>query len=317
MKNENSPAQTIPYERFSDFIKDGADRYAILTEYIEKLKLNSAVIPVEQNRHIFIFPPDQKPLRASGVFPFRGQSPYLLCAHYDRVEGSPGANDNSAAVFHLLNAAENLIARRAKNWLIVFTDKEEIKAGETLEDQGSFSLAKKIKSWGLEKARIYNFDCCGAGEVFIISTITDRILKDSGRPNIEKIRRDVKHLRDHALATADSLRFDKVLLAPTPFSDDVGFLRAGLASQTITILPAQEAEKYEALLRRQPDFADLIISGRIKMPEEKRNLPETWKNINNAGDTPSRLTPQHFSRIVGFMAELCVLKQKMLTNADQ
>jgi hypothetical protein len=30
-------------------------------------------------------------------------------------------------------------------------------------------------------------------------------------------------------------------LPPTPFSDDAGFLRAGLAAQTITVLPAKEA----------------------------------------------------------------------------
>ena len=296
------------YDRFFNFIETGAGRYAILIDHIEKLKLNCSVISVAQNRHIFIFPPDQKSLRASGgVFPFKGQSPYLLCAHYDRVEGSPGANDNSIAVFHLLNAALNLIARGAKNWLIIFTDKEELKAGETLEDQGSFTLAGKIKEWGLEKAKIFNFDCCGTGETFIVSTTTDHILKDSQRPNINRIRKEITALRDHVLVTADNLRFENILLAPTPFSDDAGFLRAGLASQTITMLPSAEAAKYEVLLRRQPDFADLIISGRINDPKEKRGLPGTWKNLNNASDTPSRLTPQFFDRAVRLMTELCVL----------
>ena len=303
MKSENFWTAS-PYERFFDFIKPDADRYAILLEHVDKLKLNCSVIHVADNRHVFIFPQEQKSLRASGgVFPFKGQNPCLLCAHYDRAAGSPGANDNSIAVFHLLNTAINL--RNSKKWIIVFTDKEELKAGESLENQGSYTLAKKIKSWGLEKARIFNFDTCGAGEVFIFSTTTDRILKNSERPNISKVRKEIISLRDHALAAANNLRFEKVMLAPIPFSDDAGFLRAGLASQTITTLPLHEAEKYKALLRNRPDFADLIISGKIKEPEERRSLPETWKNLNNAGDTPSRLTPQFFERTVKFMTELC------------
>jgi hypothetical protein len=305
-KNANDWARNSPYERYFDFIAGNADRYAILLEQMETLRLNSAVITVAGNRHLFIFPPGQKSLRcAGGVFPFRGQSPYILSAHYDRVAGSPGANDNSIAVFHLLKAAILFNQRGIDNWIIIFTDKEEISAGESLEDQGSFTLAEKIKSWGLEKAKIYNFDTCGCGNAFIFSTTTDHMLKDNSRPYILNVRKSIIHLRNHALKTADLLRLDKVLLAPTPFSDDVGFLRAGLAAQTITMLPAEEADKYEALLRVRNEFADLIISGAIKAPHEYRQLPETWRSLNNASDIPSRLTPQFFEQVVQFAVELC------------
>jgi hypothetical protein len=295
-----------PYDRYFYFIAPKVNRYTILLESIEVLKLNSAVIPIDGNRHIFIFPPGQKSLRsAGGVFPFSGQSPYILSAHYDRVAGSPGANDNSIAVFHLLNAAMRFAQLNINNWIIVFTDKEELAPGESFEVQGSYTLAKKLKSWGLEKAKIYNFDACGTGEAFIFSTTTDIILKDSEQPHIRKIRESILNLRDHALATADSLRLEKVLLAPTPFSDDVGFLRAGLAAQTITMLPVKEAERYEALLRSHPEFGEFIISGKIKEPQQYRRLPETWRNLNNAGDTPSRLTPQHFEELLKFITALC------------
>ncbi|MCL2214647.1 MAG: M28 family metallopeptidase [Treponema sp.] len=308
-------AQVSPYNRYFDFIADKADRYSILIEHAERLKLKTTVINIEGNRHIFIFPPritshsvqEQNSFRsADGFISFKGKSPYLLCAHYDRVSGSPGANDNSIAVFHLLKAATLLIQNNINNWIIVFTDKEELYLGEKLEDQGSFTLAKKIKSWGLGKARIYNFDSCGSGDVFIISTTTDHMLKDIERPNINQLRSIILQLRDHALVTVNRLRLDKVLLAPTPFSDDIGFLRAGLASQTITILPAQEAERYEVLLRNRSDFADEIILGRVNNPNEKRNLPETWCNINNVKDTPSRLTPETFEQVVQFITELCM-----------
>ena len=295
-----------PYNRFFDFIAPNADRYAILLEHIESLGLNPTVIPVAGNRHIFIFPPGQKSLRsAGGVFPFKGQNPIMMSAHYDRVSGSPGANDNSIAVFQLLSAAMTL-ARSGKNrWIIVFTDKEELSAGESFETQGSFTLAKKLKSWGLEKARIFNFDACGAGNTFIISTTTDCILKDSDKAGVRKVRKNIVRLRDYALETAHLLRLEKVLLAPTPFSDDAGFLSAGMAAQTVTILPDKEAEQYGALLRSRPDFADAIISGKIKEPSERRRLPETWRSMNNASDNVSRLTPEYFENIVHFMVELC------------
>jgi len=299
-------ARVSPYNRFYDFIEERADRYTILINHIEKLKLKSSVINIEGNRHIFIFPPGQKTIRSSGgVFPFSGKSPYLLCAHYDRVEGSSGANDNSAAVFHLLNAALTLVSKGIENWIIVFTDKEELSAGDNFEDQGSFSLAKNLSGWGLKDEKIYIFDSCGAGEVFIFSNTTDHILKKRETANINKLRNDIKELRDHALACANRLRLEKVLLAPTPFSDDAGFLRAGLASLTVTMLPSYEAEKYEAMLRSRSDYTDLIISGAIKTPDEKRRLPETWQNLNSARDTPSRLTPQYFKQIVNFIVELC------------
>jgi len=306
VKNSNiNWIKQAPYDFYFDFIAKDADRYAILLKCIETQKLNSTVIPVEGNRHIFIFPLGQKTLRkANGSFPFSGSDPFLLCAHYDRAQGSPGANDNSIAVFQLINAAMIFTQKRISNWMIVFTDKEEITAGESLEEQGSYSLAEKLRLWGLERARIYNFDVCGAGNVFIFSTITEDILKHSDLPSINKVRNSVIQLRDHALATADKLRMEKIMLAPTPFSDDVGFLRAGLAAQTITLLPEEEAEKYSSILRTRPDFADLIISGKVKENHEYRHLPETWRSLNNASDVPSHLTPQFFELVVKFATGL-------------
>ena len=298
-------SKKIPYNRYFDFIKEDADRYSILLECLNSLNLNSAVIPVEGNRHIFIFPPHQKSIRATGgSFPFKGSNPFLFSAHYDRVPGSAGANDNSLAVFQLLSAAIHLKISGFEHWMIVFTDKEELKSGESFEDQGAFSLAKKLISWGLKNVKIFNFDACGTGDAFIFSTTTDSILKDKDNSNIIKIREEIRHLRDLAISAANSLRINKVLFAPTLFSDDLGFLRAGLAAQTITVLPLNEANKYESLLRSRPDFSDLIISGKIKDPSEYNQLPETWRCLNNHLDTPSRLTPQFFEQIVKFIVQL-------------
>jgi len=293
-----------PYDRFLFFIASKVDRYKTLTTTIEKIGLNSTVINIDGNKHIFIFPPNQNSIR-KGVFPFAGQSPIMLTAHYDRVEGSPGANDNSIAVFHLLHTAMTLAKRGVDNWIIVFTDKEELKDGESFEVQGSYTLAKKLKTWGLEKARIFNFDACGTGDTFIFSTTTDAILGSNRNQNIMNVKTEIGQLRNYALDTANLLRLDKMLLAPTPFSDDIGFLYAGFAAQTITILPSSEAAQYEALLRRNQEFSKLLISGGIKKSPEKRFMPFTWQNLNTPADNHLRLTPEHFDTITRFMVELC------------
>jgi len=306
INTDNGWTGLVPYNRYFDFIAADADRYGVLTEQINTLNLHSAVITVAGNNHIFIFPPGHKPPRMpASAFPFSGTDPILLAAHYDRVAGSPGANDNSAAVFHLLRAALTLIEQGIERWIIVFTDKEELTSGESFEDQGSYTLAEKFKSWGLEKARIFNFDACGSGSVFIFSTTTDHILKDNERPGIRKVRNEIGRLRSYALETANNLRLNNVLLAPTPFSDDIGFLRAGLAAQTVTMLPDKEAKQYESLLRARPDFVNLIISGKIEDPAERRCLPETWRLLNSAQDTHFHLTPQFFTQTVQFIVELC------------
>jgi hypothetical protein len=122
------PWSDISYRSFLDFIAPGADRYGILLSLIKQLGLNSTVFPVNGNRHFFIFPQGQKIQPGRGGFPFSGQSPVILAAHYDRVPGSPGANDNSAAVFHLLRTALSLGKFGGGYWIIIFTDKEELAA---------------------------------------------------------------------------------------------------------------------------------------------------------------------------------------------
>jgi hypothetical protein len=307
MKPTSGWTAVSPYDRFNFFLAPKADRYKALLLTVEKLKLNSIVITVEGNRHIFIFPQGKKSKRpAENALPFMGESPYMLVAHYDRVEGSPGANDNSIAVFHLLRAAILLEQKKLENWIIVFTDKEELVSGESFETQGSFTLAQKFKSWGLEKVKIYNFDACGSGDTFVFSNIADTILGNNESPNIIKVNNEIQQLKRHALETARHLRIEKVLMAPLPFCDDMGFLRAGFAAQTVTMLPSDEASRFEEVLRNHPEFTNLLISGGMKNSGARDLLPATWKNLNSPEDTPDRLTPEHFDQITRFIVELCI-----------
>ncbi|MDR2717224.1 MAG: M28 family peptidase [Treponema sp.] len=305
-KADRNWAKESPYEVFFDFIAPDADRFTILSLHIEKLGLNSVVIPIEGNSHFFIFPKGKniKP-STGGSFPFRKQSPVILTAHYDRAPGSPGANDNSAAVFQLLKTALRLGEQRFDNWIIIFTDKEELQTGEGIQKQGSYSLAKKLRGLGLSNARIFNFDACGTGDTFVFSSTVDYLLKKNKRSGFLRASQTITNLREKALNTARFLRFKKILLAPTPFSDDAGFLQGGIPVQTITMLPANEAAPFELLLCDKPDFADLLISGSMHNSTVRELIPETWRCLNSPADTHLRLTPEYYEQIVRFALELC------------
>ncbi|MDR1618356.1 MAG: Zn-dependent exopeptidase M28 [Treponema sp.] len=304
LKSRGDPWEELPYNRFAGFIAPEADRYGILGSLIDAMGFNSLVFPIGEHRHFFILPRGQR-LRITEGFPFRGQSPVILAAHYDRVPGSPGANDNSAAVFQLLRAALRLTELGTGYWIMIFTDGEELEAGESFENQGSFALAELLRQGGLGDARVFIFDACGTGDTLIISSTTDYILRHERSAATRKARQLIGELREHAMETVRDLRLDRVLVVPTPFSDDAGFLRAGIPAQTICMLPAEEAAPYASLLRMHPEFADFFLAGAIRNTADRFNIPETWRCLNGPSDSRLRLTPMYFDRVVRFAAALC------------
>jgi hypothetical protein len=297
----------FPYNRFMEFIAPGADRYSIISSVLDEAGLNSLVLPIAGNRHFLILPPGES-IRAGGL-PFRGRNPVILTAHYDRFPGSSGANDNSAAVFQLIVTAQKLVSEKQSFWMIFFTDKEEIGEGESIEDQGAYGLASTLRDGGLADARIYVFDACGTGDTIIISTAADTLLKNEERAPFIKLRELIQGLRAHALESARDLRLDRVLLLPTPLSDDAGFLRAGLPAQTITVLPREEANLFTEFLRLHPEFAVSLISRSMhekpKDQKERRFFPETWRFLNGPGDSHLRLSPREYPLIIRFAQALC------------
>ena len=293
----------MPWGRFKEFISPEADRFTILKELLDEAGLDNSALDIAGNRHILIVPPPpERPAHAPQQKLSLQQTP-LLAAHYDRVPGSPGANDNSAAVFILLETAIKLKSGGAKNWAVIFTDKEELEAGESIQAQGSYTLALDLKNHGLENPKIFSFDACGAGDTLIISTTAEHLLKKEG--GMEKLQRSVMELRQLALDTARNLGMAKVLLAPTPFSDDAGFLRAGTAAQTITMLPSAECIRLVSELRRNPALADTFISAGPRQNTNTNSIPETWRSLNSPSDSYLRLTPEHFRAVLRFAEALC------------
>jgi len=285
------------WERFSEFIAPEADRFTILDEIIVKIGLKYSVIPVAGNRHFIIKPQlNENQNRSKRT---------VLTAHYDRSPGSPGANDNSAAVFILLETAVKLIEEKTDNWMVIFTDKEELGEGEGIKDQGAYTLAAAMKDNGTENTRIFNFDACGTGDTLIISTTVDYLLKNENNPINEKIRANIKELQQNALEAARVLNKVKVLLAPTPFSDDAGLLMAGLAAQTITMLPSDECRTLVSELRKDPDLAGALVNLESRNVRDRRTIPETWRILNSPGDGYIRLTPRNFMIGSRFILSQC------------
>jgi hypothetical protein len=294
-----------PWRRFDEFIAPEANRLSILISLLDQFRLCHREEIIAGNTHILLGPGPEKPgLETTGT----PSNDTTLVAHYDRAGGSPGANDNSAAVFMLLEAAMRLRETGPageQRWLIIFTDKEELNHGDAIQDQGSYTLARTLRKSGRGRGRFYIFDACGIGDWLIISTMADFMLRGENGTGIAQIRRHGQQLRDHALAVTRKLNLDKVLLAPVPFSDDVGFLRAGITAQTITALPSAEANRLASDLRNRPGFANALISGEARSEKLIPLFPETWKTLNGPGDVKDLLTPEHFRQTIRFAAGLC------------
>jgi hypothetical protein len=291
--------KAVPYHRFNDFIAVDGNRFDVLTSLLDELKLAYRVVTIAGKRHIFIS-------SASSLFDQEAKKkPVVLVAHYDCVPGSPGANDNGAAVFMLAETARRLRGKPANDWLLIFTDKEELEQGESLKNQGSYLLAKGFRETGLGAGRFFIFDACGRGDTLIISTTADYLLKNEHGKGSAALKNQLRLLRMTALKAAENSGQTRFLLLPTPFSDDAGFLRSGLAAQTITVLPAKEAAEFASVARYNDLYINALISSGRKERHEKNRFPETWRLLNSPHDKESTLNEGNFENIIQFALELC------------
>jgi len=280
-----------PYNHFKEFISPGADRFALLCSILDQHGLSRHILEIAGKRHIAVNPAGES-LAGDLIF----------TAHYDRTPQSSGANDNGAAVFQLLETALRLheTPNTRSPVLFIFTDGEELSTGDSLRLQGSYSLGLYLKENRMGNSRIFTFDACGAGNTLVISTAADLLLKNEDGDGAEALRRKVQQLRRMALEAARKAHLENVLLLPTPFSEDAGFFLAGMAAQTITVLPHNEAVACSALVRN--DKAAALLSSSVNA--DPRLIPETWRSLNGPGDSPLRLTPEHWKKVSAFAEAL-------------
>jgi len=266
----NRDMYQIP-ENFKQFISPECDRKTFIQNYLNAAGLDAPVISLEGKNHIYVrFPQSQY----NGSFRIK-----TVIAHYDRVEGSPGANDNSAAVYSLLEWAVRLSGMPGfHNIRLIFTDGEEL-GSEGVASQGSFPLAALFRKLGIINDDIYVFDCMGRGD---IPVLTETVLpKGVSSQFIKKFNA----LESRAQKIIQTSCGGKWFTLPCNYSDNASFIANGIPAVAITLLPSDE----------------------ISMALHGLPVP-TWKLFHTEADDFNSLTPVSFEVTARILNHLAVLK---------
>ena len=142
----------------------------------------------------------------------------LILAHWDRVPGSPGANDNGAACSELASAALNKW-NPDSNTLIAWVDKEEPANGGMAD--GSRALRKYLQKNNIHPERVIVFDMDGIGDTLCLSN------------NYGTLSSTQKWIEEKA----NEIQLPMAQIV-TPPSDNLSFVGSAL----LTTLPREEVE---------------------------------------------------------------------------
>lgn len=252
-------------DRFlSEFCAADADRKNILLRELTNLGLVNRVLSLEGADHILVDPP---------VRSRPGARPLVLISHYDRIPGTPGANDNSASVLNLLLLLERMkmLGERAL-WpevRVIFSDREEVHGTMSFRDQGAYSLGLFLKKTRLSGAFFCVLDMTGIGDTVVMGKGAMPHLVRAGIEPDETYRALYAVQRIMTKKVLSNLDEGFFLEIDTPFSDDLGLFLAGIVASQISLLPRKEANLYQ----------------RSKFNE----LPLTWQTMHTSEDKVDRL----------------------------
>jgi len=273
--NQLSPRTPLSVlEDMVDFCLGDTNRPEWIMRRLESWNLSYELIQKGKLTHIQLrFPTNEKDIHRKKI----------LVAHHDRVPGSPGANDNGAAVFHLLSLAQALKDGQVKDQcgelIILFSDGEELERGIPATGQGIHQLALEKGQELFQGRLILVLDMCGIGDTLIISKGLEEELKKQGNSSLS-LMKELKVQRLHTLRVLSKASFPHREVV-TPYSDDLGLLLAGYPSSLISLL----------------DHRDLRPGSlRIRNP----SYP-TWKTMHSPQDSPEHLTPGAFALFQDFL----------------
>jgi Zn-dependent M28 family amino/carboxypeptidase len=227
--------------------RDNVSRQAAVARYLEHRD-------IAFRRHAFTRP------EGSGetfvVEEGSGDRVLVVCAHHDAVPGSPGANDNAAAVGILLHLIPSLPAIVPRGWRVrlLFT------AAEELDYLGARAYVAEMPIADIAGA--LSLELCGIGDAIALWDAPD----------------DAPFLRQVSTALeAAGLARDRghhvVGRIPVFGSDHRAFASAGIPAYGFTVVPTAHAEAlrqfvlspvrstFRALVRRPPPFDTYHTSG--------------------------------------------------------
>jgi hypothetical protein len=192
-----------------------------------------------------------------------GDRVLLLIAHHDAVAGSPGANDNAAAVGLLLHLLPRLRVPGRLRVRLLFTACEEVGylgARAWVRDHAPGDLAG-----------VLSLELCGVGDSVAIW--------DAGEdgPFLRQVRGALEGLglrRDESYHVVGRI--------PLFGSDHRAFAAAGVPAYGLTVIPAAEAEALRAF----------IFSPMRNLWKHVRHRPAPFDTYHTGADAVGRLDPR-------------------------
>jgi hypothetical protein len=190
--------------------------------------------------------------------------------------------------------------------------------------QGAYALGLGLKrTLGGVIPSILVLDVVGRGSRILLSSAPGDMLRRTGEGKGEVARR-IPALEEQLKKAARRAGLGEALLLPLPWSDDLGFVLAGLPAIAATLLPEDEAEAYrqrlEALGLEAAWSKDAHAEAaghdakRVNTPFYKGFIeagsfgqawPPTWNLLHGPGDSVDTLEEKAISAIEGFCQAFC------------
>jgi hypothetical protein len=210
-----------------------------------------------------------------------GRPVLLLAGHHDAVPGSPGANDNAAAVGILLALWERLAAdppRRLTVRLAFFGD----------EERGMLGSRVYARTAPLDELiGMVSLELCGIGDTLALWDVTPALLETPLLRAWVAAVEGLGYRRDETYHLAE----------PVPFfgSDHRPLADRGVAGVGLTVVPTAAAEALRAFIYGG-------VRG-ILVPPARR--PPPFTTYHTAADGPDTLEPAALARTGEALERLC------------
>jgi hypothetical protein len=279
----------------ADFVAaERRDRW--LFDAARSLSLDARVVATGGARHVVVAFPGPRPARSR---------PLVLAAHHDRVEGTPGALDNSAACLQLLDLASRLRDRPPPRALaLAFTDAEELGSERGPAEQGSLALAGALRSLGWDDAAAICLDVTGRGDAPFVASPGPAFSRGGPLANwaalsVGELSLALRRVVGDAVRAASPGRGgreedDECPELPAPYSDDLGFVLGGLPAVTLSLLPRAERDWWTAWSARSAEGEEARGGDPRSGGWGGASRPGTWRMLHGPGDTVSLLERRAF-----------------------
>lgn len=273
---------------FPRFMNIGADRFGELMTALVSAGCEPKAVELAGGRFIVVSP--------RGSTRDRRYRMKVLTAHHDRVAGTPGALDNSAACLQLWRfvTGSQRPGLEAFNTVAVFTDHEEL-SGAAVGEQGAYALGQAFSSLGYGLPLVLSLDVTGRGDALVLSSSCSGL---AGRSRLKTEQTQQVAALARALSRQLAGRMP-VYHLPVPFGEDIGFMLAGVPALVCTVLPRHEAEELSGL-GGLPQWASPI--------EPERRMPSTWSALHGPDDTVELYTDTAFSLMERFLERVAALR---------